>query len=66
MSEDRTFGALNDERGEKIMPLRPLERRLLVLVQQGRSFQEMGPMFRRSPEHLERCYQLANLKLQRP
>lgn len=44
--------------------LRPIERRLLVLRSQGKTFQEMGPMFRRSPEHLERCVELAKLKIE--
>lgn len=44
-------------------PLRPLERRILVLRSQGKSFEDMAPMFRRSPAHLERCENMIDLKI---
>jgi DNA-binding CsgD family transcriptional regulator len=43
--------------------LRPLERRVLRLREEGESFDRMGERFRRSPEHLARVAGYARYKL---
>lgn len=45
------------------MKLRPLERRLLHLLSEGKSYDQLSSMFRRSPQHLERCVKLIDLKI---
>lgn len=44
--------------------LRPLERRVLHLREQGADFNEMAPRFRRRPRSLAQVEQLATYKLQ--
>ena len=45
-------------------PLRPIERRVLTLRLQGKTYEEMAPMFRRSPDMLRRIASYALLKVQ--
>lgn len=43
--------------------LRPIERRLIFLREQGKTFEELAPMFRRSPAHLERVLRYTEMKI---
>lgn len=45
--------------------LRPLERRVLRWRKQGRSYEDIGAMFKRSPEHIQRIEGLAYLSKSR-
>ena len=45
--------------------LRPLERRVLALTEQGVPCEEVARRFRRSPDHVGRVEDLARYKLQR-